>query len=107
LSATVVLLQYRTRFRVPSLVAARVASGLLVLLAGVIVVLAVFAGHYKIVPQRSYLGIGVTIGALLVMPFLAIVKRRHAKKIHNPALAADAVQSATCAYLAAITLLSL
>jgi hypothetical protein len=107
LSAAVVLLQHSKRFRVPSLVTARIAGGLLFLLAGVVVVLAVFAGHYKVAPERSYLGIGITIGALLVMPVLAILKRRQANATHNRALAADAVQSATCAYLAAITLLSL
>jgi divalent metal cation (Fe/Co/Zn/Cd) transporter len=41
------------------------------------------------------------------MPLLAWGKRKAAASINNRALAADAVQSATCAYLAAITLLGL
>lgn len=41
------------------------------------------------------------------MPILTWVKRRTARLTNNRALAADAVQSATCAYLAAITLAGL
>jgi hypothetical protein len=38
------------------------------------------------------------------MPILAWAKRRTARLRNNRALAVDAVQSATCAYLAAVTL---
>ena len=41
------------------------------------------------------------------MPVLAWVKRKTAKRTNNRALAADAVQSATCFYLTAITLAGL
>jgi divalent metal cation (Fe/Co/Zn/Cd) transporter len=41
------------------------------------------------------------------MPLLSSAKRRAGKAARNPALAADAVQSATCAYLAGITLAGL
>jgi divalent metal cation (Fe/Co/Zn/Cd) transporter len=41
---------------------------------------------------------------LVVMPVLAWAKRETARLTNNRALAADAVQSATCAYLAAVTL---
>lgn len=47
------------------------------------------------------------MAALIVMPFLAWGKRKTAHSINNRALAADAVQSATSAYLAAITLFGL
>ncbi len=50
---------------------------------------------------------GITVAALLAMPVLAWLKRREARRIDNVALAADAVQSATCAYLAVITLVGL
>jgi divalent metal cation (Fe/Co/Zn/Cd) transporter len=39
-----------------------------------------------------------------VMPVLARAKRVAGEKMENRALMADAVQSATCAYLAAVTL---
>ena len=41
------------------------------------------------------------------MPVLAWLKRKTARTTNNRALAADAVQSATCAYLAGITLVGL
>jgi divalent metal cation (Fe/Co/Zn/Cd) transporter len=41
------------------------------------------------------------------MPVLAALKRRQARRMENTALAADATQSATCAYLAAVTLAGL
>jgi divalent metal cation (Fe/Co/Zn/Cd) transporter len=44
---------------------------------------------------------------LLLMPLLAQKKRAIAEQTGNRALRADAVQSATCAYLAALTLTSL
>ena len=46
-------------------------------------------------------------GSLVAMPVLAWLKRKHARAANNRALAADAVQSATCAYLAAVTLAGL
>jgi divalent metal cation (Fe/Co/Zn/Cd) transporter len=49
----------------------------------------------------------ITLAALVVMPILAWAKRRTAQRTNNRALAADAVQSATCAYLAAVTLAGL
>jgi divalent metal cation (Fe/Co/Zn/Cd) transporter len=47
------------------------------------------------------------MSALLIMPILAWAKRRAAHVTNNRALFADAVQSATCAYLAGITLCGL
>jgi len=41
------------------------------------------------------------------MPVLATLKRREARSSNDAALAADAVQSATCAYIALITLVGL
>jgi divalent metal cation (Fe/Co/Zn/Cd) transporter len=41
------------------------------------------------------------------MPVLGRLKHREALRANNPTLRADAVQSATCAYLAAITLVGL
>jgi len=58
-------------------------------------------------PETSFVGIGITAAALVVMPILAWRKRALARATGNLALAADAVQSATCAYLAAVTLAGL
>jgi divalent metal cation (Fe/Co/Zn/Cd) transporter len=61
----------------------------------------------RLQPETSRAGIGITIAALIVMPVLATLKRREARRSENIALAADAVQSATCAYIALITLAGL
>ena len=107
LSATVVLLQFLPRFPLSPERANRTAGVLLFALAAVVVLVAIasLAPHRR--PATSLTGIGITIAALVVMPVLARFKRREAKRTGNAALAADAVQSATCAYLAAIALLGL
>jgi divalent metal cation (Fe/Co/Zn/Cd) transporter len=105
LSASVVLLQFLPRFPLQKTHAERTAAVLLFLLAGVVVVIAFLA--YRSPMETSCLGIGITAAALIAMPVLAWLKRRHAVKVNDRALAADAVQSATCAYLAAVTLAGL
>jgi divalent metal cation (Fe/Co/Zn/Cd) transporter len=105
LSASVVLLQFLPRFPLKKMHAERAAAVLLFLLAGVVLVIAALA--WRTPMETSCLGIGITAAALVVMPVLAWLKRKHARAVNDRALAADAVQSATCAYLAAVTLAGL
>ena len=105
LSAGVVLLQFLPRFPLKKIHADRAAAILLFLLAGMVVCIAVLARSTPV--EASCLGITVTALALLVMPVLAWMKRRQARAMNNRALAADATQSATCAYLAGVTLAGL
>ncbi len=107
LSATVVLLQFVPRFAISQQLANRVASLLLFALAGVVAVIAILALVMHLNPEPSMIGIGITVAALVAMPILTWLKRREAHRSNNAALAADAVQSATCAYLAGITLAGL
>ncbi|MGD0267400.1 MAG: cation transporter [Candidatus Methylomirabilota bacterium] len=107
LSATVVLLQFVPAISLSKPGAARLAGILLFVLAGGITVISVVALIGGVEPDPSWLGIGVTVAALIAMPLLSGAKRRAARRLRNSALAADAVQSATCAYLAAITLFGL
>jgi divalent metal cation (Fe/Co/Zn/Cd) transporter len=107
LSATVVLLQFLPRFPLSERSAHRAAALLLFVLAGVVAVTAALALALGFHPDTSVLGIATTIAALAAMPVLAWLKRREAVRAGNAALAADAVQSAACAYLAAITLAGL
>ena len=103
-SAVVVLLQFTHAFRVSQSRAAKICGLLLYGLAGVVSLIA-FAGLYlRLNADTSRLGMAITAGALLLMPVLARMKRDAANQTGNKALRADAVQSATCAYLAAITL---
>jgi divalent metal cation (Fe/Co/Zn/Cd) transporter len=107
LSATVVLLQWIPSISISERRAGRTAGVLLLVLAFVVAAIAVASLALRLRPATSYAGIAITIAALIAMPVLAILKRREARRSKNAALAADAVQSATCAYLALIALAGL
>ena len=107
LSATVVLLQWIPSMSIPERRASRTAGALLFALAFVVAAIAVASLALRLRPAPSYAGIAITIAALIAMPVLAFLKRREASRSKNAALAADAVQSATCAYLALIALAGL
>lgn len=106
-SATVVLLQWVPAHSISERRATRLAAVLLFVLAVVVTGSAIVSLVLKLHAETSYAGIGVTLAALIAMPVLASLKRREARRSGNKALAADAVQSATCAYLALIALISL
>jgi divalent metal cation (Fe/Co/Zn/Cd) transporter len=107
LSAAVVVLQFTPTFRIRADKAARIAGMLLFGLAGLVILTSIASLALHIEPDRSWLGIGITLAALIVMPVLSAAKQHMAEKTGNVALAADSVQSATCAYLALITLVGL
>ncbi|RRA49555.1 cation transporter [Acidipila sp. EB88] len=107
ISAAVVLAQVLPGFRLSPARAARACGTLLYALAVVVSLIALAGLLCKIESTPSTLGIAVTAGALVMMPALAWQKRRAALRLHSKALFADAVQSATCAYLAALTLAAL
>ena len=107
LSATVILLAIVPSFPLSRDRAARLAGILLFVLAGVVAFVTLLAFVSGVTPETSCSGIVITLAALVVMPILAWAKRRTARLTNDQALAADAVQSATCAYLAAITLMGL
>ncbi len=56
-------------------------------------------------PEHSVPGIAVAGAALLVMPTLALFKRRTGEQLESQALVADAAESAFCAYLSAVVLI--
>lgn len=105
LSAAVVLLQFTPRFILSKTRAERAAAVLLYALATAVTGIAALSINHR--AETSGLGMAVTALALVAMPVLAVLKRRQAVAINNRALAADAAQSATCAYLAAVTLVGL
>jgi divalent metal cation (Fe/Co/Zn/Cd) transporter len=107
LSATVVMLAIAPSFPLTKALAARLTGILLFVLAGVVALVTLLSLFYRAKPETSCSGIVITLAALLVMPILAWMKRKAAQRTNNRSLAADAVQSATCAYLAAITLAGL
>ena len=58
-------------------------------------------------PESSPVGMIISAAALVIMPYLAVNKRRIAGRIHSDALAGDAVNSITCAYMAGTVLAGL
>jgi divalent metal cation (Fe/Co/Zn/Cd) transporter len=56
-------------------------------------------------PGQSIPGLAVTAAALIVMPALAVAKRRTGKALGNRTLVADSAETAFCAYTAAAALL--
>ena len=107
LSALVVILQFVSWIALSPVRAARFAGVLLFALAAVVTMSSSVALWHHVQPETSWVGIGVTIAALVVMPALSSAKRRTGRISGNRALMSDAVQSATCAYLAGITLAGL
>jgi len=106
LSGVTVLLPWFTDSVSPR-VAGRISGWLLLLLASVVgcaAILLLALGH---APEPSRAGMAITAAALVVMPVLAALKRREAARTGNVALAADAVQSATCAWIALVALAGL
>jgi len=104
LSGSVALLFFIPAVSLSKEHAERWAGILLFALAGVVTLTAVASLFFRVQAEVSYLGIGIAAAALLVMPLLAWGKRNVAKATNSRVLAADAVQSATCAYLAALTI---
>lgn len=107
LSATVVILQWIPGMPISERRIDRAAGVLLFVLAFVVAGIAIVSLLLRLRPETSFAGIGITSAALIAMPVLASLKRREAHRGKNNALAADAVQSAACAYLSLITLAGL
>jgi hypothetical protein len=105
LSASVVLMQYLPGVRLRGEIAERAAAVLLYALAAIVGLIAAVTFHNR--AETSCSGMAITALALVFMPLLAWMKRTYARRTGDAALAADATQSATCAYLAAVTLAGL
>lgn len=61
----------------------------------------------RIEPENSFPGILISIGAVIIMPLLARVKRGINKRIGSAALRADIAESVTCGYMAGTVLVGL
>ncbi len=87
--------------------AARVAGGLLFIVAALVVVSSGFSllGYRQ--PQPSFTGIILLIVAAIGMPWLASQKRKLATQVASASLRADATESALCGYLSLIALAGL
>jgi divalent metal cation (Fe/Co/Zn/Cd) transporter len=88
-------------------VATWVVAVTLALLCIYVLVTAVYGLLTRSQPESSPVGILISAAALLIMPYLAVSKRRIAKRIHSEALEGDAANSITCAYMAGTVLVGL
>lgn len=82
-----------------------ISATLLVLLCFYVALTSVAGFVFRIEPERSWVGIAVSAAAVVVMPWLAARKRAANRVIQSPALRADIAESATCAFLAGVTLI--
>jgi divalent metal cation (Fe/Co/Zn/Cd) transporter len=84
--------------------AAWISALLLIALCGYVALSSVAGLVLRIRPDPSTLGLAVSAAAVIAMPWLAARKRSVNRTIQSSALRADIAESATCAYLAAVTL---
>lgn len=108
LSALVVMWRFRNdASQREERLAARVAGGLLIVLALLVISASAISllGYHESHP--SYFGMAVLVAALVVMPWLASQKRKLSAVTGSAALRADAAQSSLCAYLSLIALVGL
>jgi divalent metal cation (Fe/Co/Zn/Cd) transporter len=79
----------------------------LALLCVYVLATAIYGLLTRSMPESSLIGIIISIAAVIVMPWLALVKRRIAKRIDSGSLRGDAASSLTCGYMAATVLAGL
>lgn|GEM_PF-642353 len=87
--------------------AAWVVAITLGLLCVYVLITAVYSLLVRSKPESSLLGMGASAAAVLIMPFLAVAERRVSSRIQSVALAGDAINSITCAYMAGTVLVGL
>ena len=109
LSAIVVLWRFRVHVESEKAEkrAARIAGVLLFVLSAYVLAASILTLLGYTEPKPTYLGIGILIAALLIMPGLAKEKRKLSSATSSAALRADAAQSSLCAYFSLIALVGL
>jgi divalent metal cation (Fe/Co/Zn/Cd) transporter len=75
-------------------------SLLLFTLIPVIGLAAVYSYLTGLKPEGSPLGIAIAIGAVIVMPYLYVQKKRIGRETRSLALSMDAIESVTCLFMA-------
>lgn len=92
------LLEHRT---------ARIMGSILILTAGYVLSISIYKFSHHAAPTDSYFGIGISMMAALVMPFLARSKMRVARELESRALNAEAVGTLVGGLMAAVVLIGL
>jgi divalent metal cation (Fe/Co/Zn/Cd) transporter len=87
--------------------ASRLTAIVLLLLCIYVLISSIYGLLVHTQAESSLVGIGVSLAAVVIMPFLAFRKKRVAKTLRSAALAEDATASITCAYMAGTVLIGL
>ena len=87
--------------------AGRAAAVLLSLLCAYVIITVTVGFVTRTRPEASWIGLAVSGAAVVIMPLLAMAKRRIAARINSSALRADAAQAITCAYMASAAIVRL
>jgi divalent metal cation (Fe/Co/Zn/Cd) transporter len=112
-AASVVLVRLRAELRgaEPDEARERTALRVIALTFFALAAYLVIAGTRDLIagerPETSPLGIGITALSLVVMPLLALAKRRVGRRLGSRLVLADAAETALCAILSVSTLLGL
>ncbi|MCL4519919.1 MAG: cation transporter [Thaumarchaeota archaeon] len=77
----------------------KIATTFLILLVPVIVSGAIYSYFSGIKPEASPLGIGIALGAVIIMPILWIEKKRIGRRGNILPLTIDAIESSTCFFM--------
>lgn len=109
--ASVIVIWRFTGARTLSVTSERRAQKLVALSFWLLVPYVVAEAIYKLVsaaqPETSYLGIGLTLSSLVLMPLLGRMKHRLGASLDSAATAGEGTQNILCAYLAAAVLVGL
>ena len=84
--------------------ATKISAALLVLLCAYLVFFGIAGVVTRTKPEGSVVGVAIALAAVIVMPLLGLAKGRANRVIGSAALRADIAETATCAYMAAATL---
>ena len=104
LSASVIVWQLHSASEERERTALKLIALTFYLLAGYVAVRALIDLIGRNKPDTSPIGIGVAIASLLVMPLIAIAKRRTGRQLGSSTVVADSNQTRLCAYISAILL---
>lgn len=88
-------------------IALRLVGASFILLAAYVAFDSITSLVWRELPDASYVGIGLLVVSLAVMPILASRKRSVAKLLNSRSLKADSKQTDLCVYLSAISLAGL
>lgn len=100
-----VIVVWQLHGKAPEIRAVRLTGVTFFALAVYLVAESIYALATHVHPEQSPAGLAVTAAALVIMPGLALAKRRTGQALGNRTLVADSAETAFCAFTSAAALL--